>query len=70
MSEDERKRHGIDSLPGNLKEAIECLENDPIIVDTLGAHIYQSYVSGKKREWDAYRTRVTDWELKKYMVVY
>ena len=70
MSEDERKRHGIDSLPGNLKEAIECLENDPIIVDTLGAHIYQSYVSGKKREWDEYRTRVTDWELKKYMVVY
>ncbi len=70
MTEDERKAHGIDSLPGNLLEAVLCLERDPVIVQTLGEHIYRSYVVGKKREWDEYRTRVTDWELKKYMVVY
>ncbi|MBR0081944.1 MAG: type I glutamate--ammonia ligase [Clostridia bacterium] len=70
MSEEERKAHGIDSLPGNLLEAVECLERDPVIVHTLGEHIYHHYVAGKKREWEEYRTRVTDWELKKYMVVY
>jgi hypothetical protein len=66
----ERKHHGIDSLPGNLLEAVECLERDPVIVNTLGKHVFEHYAEGKRREWDEYRTRVTDWELKKYMVVY
>ena len=70
MSEQERKHHGIDSLPGNLLEAVECLERDPVIVNTLGKHVFEHYAEGKRREWDEYRTRVTDWELKKYMVVY
>ncbi len=70
MSEAERKTHGIDSLPGNLLEAVECLAADPLIVDTLGEHAYTHYTEGKRREWDEYRTRVTDWELKKYMLVY
>ncbi len=70
MTEDERKLHGIDSLPGNLLEAVECLERDPVIVHTLGDHVYHSYITGKKTEWDEYRTRVTDWERKRYMIVY
>ena len=70
MTEDERKLHGIDSLPGNLLEAVECLERDPVIVHTLGDHVYHSYITGKKAEWDEYRTRVTDWERKRYMIVY
>ena len=70
MSEAERKAHGIDSLPGNLLEAVECLSDDPLIVDTLGDHVFTHYTEGKRREWDEYRTRVTDWELQKYMVVY
>ncbi len=70
MTEDERHAHGIHSLPGTLRDAIKCLKADPLIIETLGEHVYNSYVSGKKREWDDYRTRVTDWELEKYMVVY
>ena len=70
MTEDERHAHGIHSLSGTLRDAIKCLKADPLIIETLGEHVYNSYVSGKKREWDDYRTRVTDWELEKYMVVY
>ena len=70
MTEKERKAHGIDSLPGNLLEAVELLEQNPLIMETLGEHVCHSYVSGKRREWDEYRTRVTDWELKRYMIVY
>ena len=70
MSEQERKKHGIASLPGNLLEAVELLEQDPVITETLGEHILHHYTEGKRREWDEYRTRVTDWELRKYMVVY
>lgn len=70
MTDTERKAHGIASLPGNLLEAVECLSADPLIVDTLGEHVFTHYTEGKRREWDEYRTRVTDWELKKYMLVY
>ncbi len=70
MTEHERRLHGIESLPGNLLEAVECLERDPVIVNTLGKHVFEHYAEGKRREWDEYRTRVTDWELQKYMVVY
>ena len=70
MTEDERKSQGIDSLPGNLLEAIDCLERDPVMLHTLGEHIGPHYIEGKKHEWDEYRTRVTDWELEKYMINY
>ena len=70
MTDAERKAHGIASLPGNLLEAVECLSADPLMVRTLGEHVYTHYTEGKRREWDEYRTRVTDWELKKYMLVY
>ena len=70
MSERERRAHGIESLPGNLLEAVELLEQDAVITDALGTHVFKSYVSGKRAEWDEYRTRVTDWERQRYMIVY
>ena len=70
MTESEREAHGIDSLPGNLKEAIACMKADALTRETLDEHVYTRYISGKEREWDEYRTRVTDWELEKYMVIY
>ena len=70
MTEKERKAHGIASLPGNLLEAVELLEQDRVITDTLGEHVLRSYSAGKRAEWDEYRTRVTDWETQRYMIVY
>ena len=49
---------------------VELLEQNSLITETLGEHVCRSYVSGKRCEWDEYRTRVTDWELKRYMIVY
>ena len=43
-----RKAHGIDSLPGNLLEAVECLSGDPLIVNTLGDHVFTHYTEGKR----------------------
>lgn len=40
-------------------------------INGSGMHTNMSlFKDGKRREWDEYRTRVTDWELKKYMLVY
>ena len=55
---------------GDLLEAVELLEEDPVITEALGEHVLRSYAAGKRAEWDEYRTRVTDWELKRYMIIY
>ncbi len=70
MCADERCEKGIDSLPGSLKEAIEALKADQLILDALGEHTSTQYIVGKEAEWDAYRTRVTNWEIEKYIVTY
>ena len=58
---------GIRELPGTLGEAIEELENDPVIRDALGDHVLSHFVEAKRAEWDAYRTQVTRWELDRYL---
>ena len=70
MDQVTREANGIVSLPGSLEEAIEALENDELILETLGTHIAENYIEGKKKEWDEYRTRVSSWEREKYIINY
>ncbi len=70
MDEVTRKAHGIESLPGSLEEAIKAMQADQLIMDTLGSHVAENYISGKLREWDEYRTRVSSWERDKYIINY
>ena len=70
MNEAERKEAGIVSLPENLKAAIDALEQDDVVLSTLGKHVSQAYIEGKKQEWDDYRTSVSQWELDRYLVRY
>ncbi len=70
MDEATRKANGVDSLPGSLREAIDELQKDELIAETLGSHIISQYVSGKLAEWDEYRTRVSNWEVSKYIIAY
>ena len=70
MDAEARAAHGIASLPGTLREAIDCLAEDPVICDALGEHVLSQYVEGKVKEWDAYRTHVSKWEVDRYLVMY
>jgi glutamine synthetase len=70
MDAETRAANGIDSLPGSLEEAIEELQKDELMQETLGEHIMSQYVAGKKAEWDEYRTRVSNWEISKYIIAY
>ena len=65
-----REAKGIKSLPGNLKEAVDCLKEDEVICAALGEHVLGQYVEGKEKEWDAYRTHVSQWEIDRYIVMY
>jgi glutamine synthetase len=65
-----REAKGIESLPGTLHEAVKCLKADEVICEALGEHVLSQYVEGKEKEWDAYRTHVSSWEIDRYLVMY
>jgi glutamine synthetase len=69
MSEEERRERGITTLPASLLEAIQLTENSEIVRKALGDHVFEAFIQNKKIEWDAYRTQVTEYELKKYLPI-
>ncbi|MCX7716363.1 MAG: glutamine synthetase family protein [Endomicrobia bacterium] len=67
MEEIERKAKKIEELPGSLIEAIEIAEESKLLKQTLGEHIFTKFIENKKIEWDNYRTKVTDYEINRYL---
>ena len=70
MSPAEREAKGIHSLPGTLHDAVAAMQKDELVCSALGEHIVSQYVAGKEKEWDSYRTHVSNWEIEKYLVTY
>jgi len=70
LTESEKRRKKIDTLPSTLKEAIEALKKDKLILDALGEHVASKYIEAKEREWEEYRVSVTDWEIKNSFPIY
>ena len=69
MGEEERKRYKIESLPGDLYEAIKTTEKSDLVKKALGDHVFHQFVENKKIEWERYRARVTDYELDQYFSI-
>lgn len=69
LNADERKKLGINSLPGSLIEAIEIAEGSQLLKDTLGEHIFENLIMAKKIEWDEYRKRVHEYEIQTYLPI-
>ena len=69
MTEEERKKRGIGTLPGSLWEAIQLTEKSELVRKSLGDHVFDAFIKNKKIEWDQYRSQVTDYELNKYLPI-
>ncbi|WP_199256832.1 type III glutamate--ammonia ligase [Alteribacillus sp. YIM 98480] len=54
-------------LPTNLKEALTALEQDDVIIETLGADFVNTFLHRKKEEWREYHHFVSAWEINKYL---
>jgi len=67
MSDAELRSKGIDQLPGSLAEALEELQGNEVIQQAVGEELYEAFVRAKWAEWNAYRTRVSDWEIDYYL---
>ena len=70
MSHRERRHLRIDDLPGNLSEALDELEKDDLVRETLGDHIFEHFLTAKRDEWHDYIRHVSPWEAERYLGVY
>ena len=70
MDDAARAAQNIGALPETLKDALDAMEQDRLIMDVLGEHVARHYIQGKRKEWNEYQTRVSSWELEKYLVTY
>ena len=66
----ERRHLRIDDLPGNLSEALDELEKDDLVRETLGDHIFEHFLTAKRDEWHDYIRHVSPWEAERYLGVY
>ncbi|HLE15489.1 MAG TPA: type I glutamate--ammonia ligase [Anaerolineales bacterium] len=69
LTAEERAEKDIAELPGSLAEALHLLEEDAVLQDALGESTYESFRRAKWAEVEEYRTRVTDWEVERYLEV-
>jgi glutamine synthetase len=70
MSHRERRHLRIDELPGNLSEALDELEKDDLVRETLGEHLFEHFLAAKREEWHDYIRHVSPWEVDRYLSVY
>ena len=69
MSEEEKKKRGIGTLPASLLEAIQLTEKSVLVRKTLGDHLFNAFIENKKIEWNRYRIHVTDYEVNTYLPI-
>ena len=67
LTDDERLARGIGCLPVSLSAAMEELKSDIVISEALGNHVFNCFIEAKEKEWRAYRTQITPWEIENYL---
>ncbi|WP_249869704.1 type I glutamate--ammonia ligase [Oceanobacillus saliphilus] len=70
MDKAEREANGIQDLPSTLMEALNLLQKDEIMVESLGEHLFEHFIEAKEIEWDMFRTTVHPWEREQYLTNY
>ena len=66
----QRKRDGIwrsSGFRGNLCDAVNALEADPFLLEVIGRETARQYIDSKRKEWNSYRSQVTQWEIREYL---
>jgi glutamine synthetase len=58
---------GIDTLPQSLSDSLKVMEKSALVQEALGEHIFEWFLRNKRREWRAYKTHVSQFELDRYL---
>jgi glutamine synthetase len=67
FDDSELERRNVGVLPDNLKDALDALSGDEVVLDALGDHLAERFIEAKSLEWRDYRGQVTQWELDQYL---
>jgi glutamine synthetase len=67
MSAEERESLGIESLPENLGQALDCMRRSSLVKEALGEHLFDHFLYIKGQEWSEYRSWVSDWEVQRLL---
>jgi glutamine synthetase len=67
MTATERAAAGIHALPTDLGEALAAMERSELVAEAVGEHLFDYFIANKRREWSAYSSHVTEFELKRYL---
>ncbi|MEM6281572.1 MAG: type I glutamate--ammonia ligase [Chloroflexota bacterium] len=57
----------VEVLPNSLRQALEALAEDNVVLGALGPYISDRYLDAKRQEYDEYSRQVTAWELQRYL---
>jgi glutamine synthetase len=66
-SPDELAARGIETLPGNLNDAVACMAGSELVREALGEHVFEFFIRNKRQEWAEYKTQVSQFELDRYL---
>lgn len=67
LSPAEMEERNISSLPGNLKEALTCLEEDTFLHQALGPDLVKRFLKLKWKDWTDFSSFVHPWEWRTYL---
>jgi glutamine synthetase len=69
MGQKQRTERSIETLPGNLGEALDELGRDRYLREGLGEDFCGKFLELKAKEWRSFNSTVHEWERKKYLDV-
>ncbi|HEX3630555.1 MAG TPA: glutamine synthetase family protein [Candidatus Dormibacteraeota bacterium] len=70
LSDAERKKIGADRLPGSLKQAIDNLKRDKVLLTALGDRLSTSYIAVKELDVDAFSKEDDAFEFRQHIYKY
>jgi len=66
LSNEERKRLGIEELNPSLEKALELFEQSSLVKSALPEHLLKKFIENKRFECESYKKHVTDFEIQNY----
>jgi len=67
LDDAQRRDLGVAPLPRSLDEALDVMEGSELVRETLGDHIFEWFLRNKRSEWAEFQSRVTQFELERYL---
>ncbi len=52
----------------NLREAVQALQQDQVLIDALGKELVDIFSEIKNREWKEFMSSISRWEVEKYLI--